>query len=506
MGKNASERVNANDKGQGYTTSRSNNNPRFRRILAVCLFFSRTLLAAALVNTAPPGAGRTTRDTLQTTTALATTVSGDRVTLSAGQDLTVLGSAVVATQDATLAAGGDLTLAAATDTLRETHYRQTTRSGVFGSGGIGVTIGSRLLGTDWQSTATQAVKSTVGSLDGTVTLLAGDHYRQTGSDVLATGGDIAIAAKRIDIVEARDTRHTVTETKSKQSGFTVAFSNPIVSAIQTAQQMVQSASHTSDPRMKALALASTGLAANNAVKAVQAGQGSTVKLNDGTVKDGQIVTAVDDKGVPTASRDANAADKAGGINLSISIGGSKSESKTVQTRESARGSTVAAGNHLHITASGAGPDSDITVQGSTLQAGNRVALDAQDAIRLLAAGNTSEQHSTNSASSGSIGINIGSNGVGVSVAASKGRGKADGNDVTWTNTRVDAGNQVVMTSGGDTTVKGAVVDASRITARVGGHLHVESLQDTSQFASKQGSIGGSLTIGAGVSGSISASK
>jgi len=448
----------------------------------------------------------TTRDTLETTTALATTVSGDRVTLTAGQDLTVLGSAVVSDHGTTLVAQNTLEIAAATHTVVESHFRDTKKSGIFSGGGIGVTLGTQQQRTDQKSLTETAAASMVGSTQGAVTLLAGKNYVQTGSDVLAVQGDVTIGAQTVAIREARETRRDRIESKFKQSGLTVAITSPVISAIQTAQQMVQSAKSTGDPRMKALALASTGLAANNAVKAVQAGQGSTVKLNDGTVKDGQIVTAVDDKGVPTASRDANAADKAGGINLSISIGGSKSESKTVQTRESARGSTVAAGNHLHITASGAGPDSDITVQGSTLQAGNRVALDAQDAIRLLAAGNTSEQHSTNSASSGSIGINIGSNGVGVSVAASKGRGKADGNDVTWTNTRVDAGNQVVMTSGGDTTVKGAGVQAPQITARVGGHLHVESLQDTSQFASKQGSIGGSLTIGAGVSGSISASK
>ena len=41
---------------------------------------------------------------------------------------------------------------------------------------------------------------------------------------------------------------------------------------------------------------------------------------------------------------------------------------------------------------------------------------------------------------------------------------------------------------------------------MGGDLNIESLQDTSQYDSKQQSLGGSVTVGAGVSGSISAGK
>ncbi|MDX9945467.1 MAG: S-layer family protein, partial [Azonexus sp.] len=39
-------------------------------------------------------------------------------------------------------------------------------------------------------------------------LLAGEHYRQSGSDVLAPQGDIGIAAQAVDIVEAREASRT----------------------------------------------------------------------------------------------------------------------------------------------------------------------------------------------------------------------------------------------------------------------------------------------------------
>jgi filamentous hemagglutinin len=96
--------------------------------------------------------------------------------------------------------------------------------------------------------------------------------------------------------------------------------------------------------------------------------------------------------------------------------------------------------------------------------------------------------------------------MGVTVSASGARGKSDGQDLTYSNTRIEAGNTVRLQSGGDTTLKGAVVAGKSVKADIGGNLSIESLQDTSVYASKQASVGGSVTVGAGVSGSVSASS
>lgn len=264
--------------------------------------------------------------------------------------------------------------------------------------------------------------------------------------------------------------------------------------------MKEAAGQTKDSRMKLLAGATTALSAKNAYDAIQAGQGTTING-----KEGQIATGVDANGNVT-SRDATAADQAGGVNLSISIGSSKSESKTVANSVTARGSSVSAGNDIAIRATGAGQDSDIRVQGSDTKAGNNIALHADDAIELLAAKNTAEQHSTNKSSSASVGFSIGTSGIGITVAASKGRGQADGSDVSWTNTHVEAGNQLSLNSGGDTTLKGALASGKEVRADIGGNLTIESLQDTSKYDSKQQNVGASVTFGVGISGSINASK
>ena len=67
-------------------------------------------------------------------------------------------------------------------------------------------------------------------------------------------------------------------------------------------------------------------------------------------------------------------------------------------------------------------------------------------------------------------------------------------------------NQLALVSGSDTNLIGAVVSGKQVIANVGGDLNIESLQDTSKYDSKQKNIGGSVTIGAGMSGSISYSK
>lgn len=444
----------------------------------------------------------TTRDTLNQTSAQATTLSGKTTSVLANQNITIQGSNVVSDNGTRLAAKNNINITAATDTSAESHFYQERESGIFGSGGVGVTIGTRQQNTDQKNITTTASASTVASIQGNVDLQAGKNYVQAGSDVIAPQGDVNITAQKIDITEARETNKNQIDSKFKQSGVTVAVTSPVISAIQTVQNMSQAASDTSDPRMKALAAANMAMAGKNAADAIKAGQGSTING-----KENQIPTKVDANGKVTESRDANKADKIGGINLAVSIGNTKSESQTTQASESSRASNVSSGNNLNVVAIGAEKNSDITVQGSTLEADKKITLNAEDEIKLLAAKNTAEQHSNNSSKSGSIGFSVGSDGLLATASASGARGNADGSDVTWTNTQVNAGNQVIMNSGADTTLKGAVVTAPQITANVSGNLNITSLQDTSKFDSKQQSIGASVAVGAGKpSGNLSVNK
>ena len=433
--------------------------------------------------------------------AIGSNFGGKTVSLASGGDTLIRGSSVIGDQDTTIVAGQNLTIEAATNTSQSSSFYESKKSGLFSGGGLSVTLGKQQLNIDKDRQTTTASGSTVGSVAGDVKLVAGENYQQTASDVLAPGGDITIAAKKVDIVAATNTDTNTTEQRFKQSGLTLAVSSPVISAIQTVQQMADAASKTQDGRMQALAGATSALSAKNAYDAIQAAQGTTFNG-----KDNQIATGKFNADGTPVTRDATAADQVGGINLSVSIGASSSQSKTTQSSTQAAASNVSAGGNVSIVASGAGKDSDVTVAGSNISGGNNVMIAAENDINLVAAKNTDEQNSTNKSSSGSLGFSVGTAGFGVTASASSGRGNADGSDVTWSNTHVNAANQLALVSGGDANLIGAVASGKQVVANVGGDLNIESLQDTSKYDSKQKNIGGSVTIGAGGGGNISYSK
>ncbi|MET3131329.1 hypothetical protein AAKU55_001591, partial [Oxalobacteraceae bacterium GrIS 1.11] len=74
---------------------------------------------------------------------------------------------------------------------------------------------------------------------------------------------------------------------------------------------------------------------------------------------------------------------------------------------------------------------------------------------------------------------------------------------TQLNSHVTAGQQVSISSGGDTNVKGAVVSGAQVVGDVKGNLNLESLQDTARFDSKSQSFSVSATVGYGVSVDVS---
>ncbi|WP_411885881.1 hemagglutinin repeat-containing protein [Polaromonas sp. YR568] len=432
--------------------------------------------------------------------AVGSSLGGSTVTVVAGKDINVKGSNIISDTGTTLAAGNNLTIEAAQNTGSASSFYETKESGLLDGEGAGITVGTREQSTDQKNQYTTAAASTVGSIAGNVTLVANESYKQIGSDVMAPGGDITILAKKVDIVEARETSRSETEQKFKQTGLTLEVTSPVISAMQTIDKMSEAAGDTKDARMQGLALANAGFAGKNAYDAVKAGQGT-----DFADKSHQVVS--EDAAGNVTSRDATAAEQAGGINLAISIGSSESQSNSLSQSNTARGSAVTAGGTITIAATGAGADSNLTIQGSNIEAGRAVQLLADNQVKLLAAQNTASEKSTNSNSSGSIGVSFGTDGLLLNLSASGGKGRGDGEESTYTNTQVKAGDQVSITSGGDTTLQGAVVKANQVKADVGGNLNIQSLQDTSTYTSEQKSMGGSLSVGYGkMSGSFSASE
>ncbi|AMP13302.1 hemagglutinin repeat-containing protein [Collimonas pratensis] len=397
------------------------------------------------------------------TQAIGSTLSGDSVLVQAGRDIGVTGSNVVGTHDVSLSAANNVTITTSQNTSKSSSSSEEKTSGMFSSGGVGVTMGSKQQQDIQTSQQLTNNGSTIGSTDGNISINAGKTYTQTGSDVLAPKGDIGIAAQQVNINTATDTMGATEDTKAKQSGLTLTLTSPVISAIQTAQQMNRAAGQSKDKRMQVLAGTAAGLSSYDAYNAV-----------------------------------SDNPSQAGGVSVSLSVGGSQSQSHSEQTSSTAKSSNVAAGGDVIINATGAGKASNINVTGSNITAGNNATLNADGAINLQAAQSTDAQHSTNSSSSASVGIGFSlggqQNGFTLNAGVSGGRGNADGTDSANVNTHVIAGNQLALNSGGDTNMKGAIASGKQATANVGGNLNIESLQDTSVYDSKQTSAGVSVSI------------
>ncbi|EFE3815962.1 filamentous hemagglutinin, partial [Escherichia coli] len=423
----------------------------------------------------------TTHDVTDRRTMTGSELNGDTVSISAGHNLNVTGSSVAGDNRVSLAAGNNLNIGTLTESNRETHLKQEKKSGLMSSGGVGFSMGSQSLKVTDTATDTTQKGSTVGSVHGDVSLQAGNRLTVNGSDLIA-GRDMALSGKEVSITAATD-QHVQTHTvEQKTSGLTLALSGTAGSALNTTVETVQAAKSAGNSRLEALQGVKAALSGAQAVQA-------------GRLADAQGADAENNNTV--------------GISLSYGSQSSKSEQQSEQTV--AKGSTLTAGNHLSIQATGSGVkgvDGDLTIQGSQIKAGNNVLLQANRDVNLVSAENTSKLEGKNTSSGGSVGVGVGvgSGGWGISVSASanQGKGSEKGNGTTHTETMVDAGNRLTIISGRDTTLTGAQAGGETVKVDAGRHLTLTSEQDSDRYDSKQqnASAGGSFTFGS-MSGSAS---
>ncbi|EJC2835054.1 hemagglutinin repeat-containing protein, partial [Escherichia coli] len=425
----------------------------------------------------------TTHDVTDRRTMTGSELSGGTVTIGAGHNLNVAGSSVVGDNRVSLAAGNNLSIGTLTESNRETHLKQEKKSGLMSSGGVGFSVGSQSLKVTDAATDTTQKGSTVGSVHGDVSLQAGNRLTVNGSDLIA-GRDMALSGKEVSITAATD-QHVQTHTvEQKTSGLTLALSGTAGSALNTTVETVQAAKSAGNSRLEALQGVKAALSGAQAVQA-------------GRLADAQGADAGNNNTV--------------GISLSYGSQSSKSEQQSEQTV--AKGSTLTAGNNLSIQATGSGAkgvDGDLTIQGGQIKAGNNVLLQANRDVNLVSAENTSKLEGKNTSSGGSVGVGVGvgSGGWGISVSASanQGKGSEKGNGTTHTETTVDAGKQLTIISGRDTTLTGAQAGGETVKVDAGRHLTLTSEQDSDRYDSKQqnASAGGSFTFGS-MSGSASVS-
>lgn len=402
-----------------------------------------------------------------------TLLSGDNVTLNAGNNLLVQGSQVVGDGTVALSAGNNVDIVAATNTDSTWRFSETKKSGLMGTGGIGITVGSSKSVHDLRDKGTTQSQSAsiVGSTGGNVSIVAGGQAHVSGSDLVA-GRDLAITGDSVIIDPGHDKRTHDELFEQKKSGLTLALSGVVGEAINNAVAAAQTSKKESDGRLAALQATKAAL---SGVQAVLGGQ------------------------LAEASADPN-----NGLGVSLSLTTQKSKSQQHQASDSVAGSTLNAGKNLSITSAGKGSgehSGDILIAGSQLKAAGDSSLNAARDIMLSGAANTQESSDKNSSSGGGVGISFGagqgSAGISIFASVNGAKGKESGNGTRWSETTLDSGGRVSLNSGRDTTLNGAQVSGNQVTVDVGRDLTITSQQDSDRYDSKQTSYGagGSFTFG-----------
>lgn len=433
-------------------------------------------------------------------------LSGNSVSVSAGNYLTVTGSAIAADRDVNLQAGRNVDIGAATET--DTHYllEEKKKSGLLGSGGIGFTIGKQSSKHEIDEkgrTQSQSV-STVGSSQGSVNITAGNQLHIGGADLIANK-DLALTGDSVTIDPGYDQRTRKETFEQKQSGLSVALSGTVGGALNAAVSSAQQARKEGDGRLNAL---QNTKAALSGVQAAQAWERDNALTASAEAKNAAAGLQPGDEGAAQGATNT--------VGISASYGSQSSKSETRTDSRQSQGSTLTAGQNLSITATGKSHNAqsgDITITGSQLKAGKDLALDAARDITLQSAQNSESTVGKNSSKGGNVGVGIGagSGGYGISVSAgvNAGKGHENGNGLTHAETTLDAGSNLNLTSGRDTRLTGAQASGEKVTVDVGRDLTLQSEQDSDRYDAKQqnASAGGSFTFGSMTgSGYISATQ
>ncbi|MCX8965703.1 filamentous hemagglutinin N-terminal domain-containing protein [Erwinia psidii] len=402
-----------------------------------------------------------------------TLLSGNNVSVSAGNNIVVKGSQVVGDNQVALSAGNNVTITAATNTDSSWRFSETKKSGLMGTGGLGISIGSSTSLSEMRdkgTTQSQSV-STVGSTGGDVSITAGKQLQVNGSDLVAAG-NMVLQGDSVAITPGHDRRTRDQRTEQRSSGLTLALSGAVGEAVNSAVAAAQSAKQESDGRLAAL----------QATKAVLSG-----------------VQAEQASQLAQVSADPN-----NGVGISLSLSTQQAKSQQQQRSDTVSGSTLNAGKNLSISATGKGNDADsgnLLIAGSQLKAAGDTSLQAANDILLTGAASTLQTTGSNSSSGGGVGLSFGagSGSMGLSVFASVNgaKGHETGNGTVWSETTLDSGGTVSLSSGRDTTLSGAQVSGNSVVADVGRDLTITSLRDSERYDSTQSSFaaGGSFTFG-----------
>ena len=381
----------------------------------------------------------TIRTDTESDTAITSKVTGQNVSITAKRDASFTAADIAADHDVMITAGRNFSAASADNYAHTENFKSVKTSGIFSAGGgLGFTIGTQQTKTTQDSDGITRQGTNIAALGGNVSISAGENAHISSSNILADK-DANISAKET-VIDGKSNiyRESITQ-ESKTTGLTVSFSHGLLDLGQSLYAPISRIGEVQDDRLKAAYAWQTGRMIHDAFK-----------KNPLTGKT---------------------------FSLDISFGTSKSYSRMESTTTEYAGSRIAAGGNTNVTAG----ERDLTVKGSTV-IGNDVSLTAKGNVRLKAGENTSITTTENKFSSASIGASFAPSGLtDISVNANKANGNSTESVTAYSPTLVSAQNDLTLTSGKDMDIIGSKAQGEKITAKIGGNLKIETLQEKETY-------------------------
>ena len=398
--------------------------------------------------------GKTTAIRIDTASDIArsTNITGRNVSITAKRDASFTAANIAADHDVSIFAGRNIKAAAAENAHFAETYKAVKKSGVFSAGGLGFTIGKQETKTTHSGDALTQKGTSLAALAGNVALSAGERVHLTSANVQA-GKEATVSAKEIRI-DGKDNiyRERIVQ-ESKTTGLTVSFGHGLIDLGQQLYAPMKRMGQVQDDRLKAAYALQTG------------------RLMHDTFKENPLTGKT--------------------FSMNVSLGTSKSNSRMDNTTKEYAGSKIAAGTKAALTATA----HDLTVKGSAVT-GSDISLTAKGSVRLAAGENTSVTTTENKFSSASIGASFTPQGLSnISVSTGKGNGNSKETLTAYSPTLVSAANNLSLISGKDMDIIGSRAQGDKITAKVGGHLNIETLQEKETYEEQNKSTGLGFSFG-----------
>lgn len=392
-------------------------------------------------------------------TVVGSNISAESVDITSTKDTNITASNIVADNDVNIQSGNNLNINSAQQTSESKYIKQVKKSGLLSGGGLGFTIGKEKQRDEYKNQNSEAIGSTIGSLNGNINLKSDKDTNIQGSNIIADK-NISITSANLNIKNSNNVYSSEEKHQYEKSGLSVSVGGGAIDTTLNAVSHIQKANEVTDNRLSALYGYKTYEDIKDTQKAL-----TNPKSN---------------------------------IGLNVSFGSQKSESETKSTTVIANASEIKANGDVNISAT----DKDINIQGSNVT-GENINMNAKENINITASTDTNKTDTNYSSSSSSIGATITPNGIsGANIANNKATGNIATNSTSYNESTVTADKNLTVNTGKDMNIIGSTVASEKLTADIGGNLNIETKQDTNSYNEKNHSSGINIGFDGAITGGI----